>query len=53
MNNKITIVIPLRNDNYYNNLNDANISATDWSQGLDDTYNNPYYNNLNSHNNHL
>lgn len=31
-------------DNYYNNLNDANISATDWSQGLDDTYNNPYYN---------
>jgi hypothetical protein len=31
-------------DQYYDNLNDANISATDWSQGLDDTYNNPYYN---------
>ena len=31
-------------DKYYDNLNDANISATDWSQGLDDTYNNPYYN---------
>lgn len=30
--------------NYYKNLNDANISATDWSQGLDDTINNPYYN---------
>ncbi len=29
---------------YYSNLNDANISATDWSQGLDDKYNNPYYN---------
>jgi hypothetical protein len=31
-------------DQYYDNLNDANISATDWSQGLDATYNNPYYN---------
>ena len=29
---------------YYSNLNDANISATDWSQGLDNRYNNPYYN---------
>lgn len=29
---------------YYDNLNDANISATDWSQGLDATHNNPYYN---------
>ena len=29
---------------YYSNLNDANISATDWSQGLDSKYNNPYYN---------
>ena len=29
---------------YYDNLNDANISATDWSQGLDATRNNPYYN---------
>ena len=29
---------------YYSDLNDANISATDWSQGLDDTYKNPYYN---------
>ena len=29
---------------YYDNKNDANISATDWSQGLDATYNNPYYN---------
>lgn len=31
-------------DKYYDNKNDANISATDWSQGLDATYNNPYYN---------
>ena len=29
---------------YYDNMNDANISATDWSQGLDATHNNPYYN---------
>ena len=29
---------------YYSNLNDANISATDWSQGLDAQNNNPYYN---------
>ena len=30
--------------NYYNNLNDANVSATDWSQGLNAMRNNPYYN---------
>jgi len=29
---------------YYDNMNDANISATDWSQGLDAKHNNPYYN---------
>jgi hypothetical protein len=29
---------------YYDNMNDANISATDWSQGLDATHKNPYYN---------
>ena len=30
--------------NYYDNLNDANISATNWSQGLNARVNNPYYN---------
>lgn len=29
---------------YYDNLNDANISATNWSQGLNATRNNPFYN---------
>lgn len=29
---------------YYDNKNDANISATDWSQGLDARQNNPFYN---------
>jgi hypothetical protein len=28
---------------YYSNLNDSEVSATNWSQGLDDKYNNPYY----------